>query len=42
MLVTNDNNIMAWGNVFKEKSDTWSEGFNFYYGDALFDNGSIE
>jgi alpha-tubulin suppressor-like RCC1 family protein len=47
IIVTNDNNIVCWGNVFKEKTtDTEkksmaAEGFNFYYGDSLFDGGQI-
>lgn len=44
IMVTNDNNIVAWGNVFKERpSDQshYSEGFAYYYGDSLFDDGKI-
>ena len=42
MIVTNDNNLVVWGNVFKEKPEDvsiYSEGFSHYYGDTLFDGG---
>lgn len=42
ILVTNDNNIMAWGNVFKESSEDHSEGFAFFYGDSIFDGGKVK
>ena len=41
ILVTKDNNIMVWGNVFKDKSDEHSEGFSFHYGDSIFDDGKV-
>jgi hypothetical protein len=42
IMVTNDNNMVAWGNVFKERpsdQSLYSEGFAYYYGDSLFDEG---
>jgi alpha-tubulin suppressor-like RCC1 family protein len=45
MIVTNDNNIVVWGNVFKEKPEDvshYSEGFSHYFGDSLFDGGQIK
>jgi len=44
IIVTNDNNLLTWGNVFKEKADPTqqTEGFSFYYGDSLFDGSQIE
>lgn len=33
---------MVWGNIFKEKSETYSEGFHVYNQDALFDDGTIK
>lgn len=46
IIVTKDNNILTWGNVFKEKADPtqMTEGFSFYYGDSesLFDGAQIE
>ena len=44
IMVTNDNNIVAWGNVFKERpsdQSLYSEGFAYYYGDSLFEEGQI-
>ena len=42
LIVNDQNNLMAWGNVFKEKSESHSEGFAFYYGDSLFPGGIVQ
>lgn len=42
ILTTTDRKIMAWGKVFKEKSEEYSEGFHVYNGDLLFDEGIIK
>ena len=45
MIVTKDNNLLTWGNVFKEKNTDptqQTEGFSFYYGDSLFDGCQIQ
>ena len=45
IIVTKDNNILTWGNVFKEKvtdPNLLTEGFSFHYGDCLFDGHQIE
>jgi hypothetical protein len=34
--------MLAWGNVFKEKPVKQSEGFGLYFGDDLFNGGSIK
>ena len=44
IIVTNDNNLLTWGKVFKEKNTDISqqtEGFSFYYGDSLFNGSKI-
>lgn len=38
-LVNDNNQLLVWGNVFKEKSDKSIDGFNIYYGDSLFNGG---
>jgi len=40
--VTKDNNLLVWGNVFKEGKTEHTEGFDLYYGDTLFADGKIE
>jgi alpha-tubulin suppressor-like RCC1 family protein len=45
IIVTKDNNLLTWGNVFKEKSNDPSqqtEGFTITYGDSMFDGGQID
>lgn len=43
IITTTDNNVMAWGNVFKEKDqDEYSEGFFRYNGALLFEEGKIK
>jgi len=32
---------MVWGNVFKEKPVSETNGFGLYYGDSLFENNKI-
>lgn len=39
VMVNEDNQLLIWGNVFKEKSDITIDGYNVYYGDTLFENG---
>jgi hypothetical protein len=44
IVVTKDNNLLTWGNVFKEKTTDPSqqtEGFSFYYGDSMFNGSQI-
>lgn len=33
--------MMVWGNVFKEKAQKEQDGFNLYFGDNLFNGGTI-
>lgn len=42
VIVDENNNLMVWGNVFKEKSELHTEGFAFYNGDELFDECKIQ
>lgn len=42
VIVTNDNNMLIWGNVIKDESNKQSEGYSLYNGDSLFENGAIE
>jgi alpha-tubulin suppressor-like RCC1 family protein len=42
IIVTKDNNLLVWGNVFKEGKTEHTEGFDLYYGDTLFADGKIE
>lgn len=41
ILVTKDNNLLTWGQVFSEKSEKWTEGFSFHYGDSLFEESQV-
>jgi alpha-tubulin suppressor-like RCC1 family protein len=41
-IINNDNNLLVWGNnIFKEKSEIHTEGFDFFYGDNLFNGGIV-
>ena len=42
IIVTDDDNLLVWGNVLKDKSELNSEGFHLHYGEQLFDGGSIK
>lgn len=44
VLVTRNNKILVWGDMFKDKVDKfqYSEGFNTYDGNVLFDDGKIK
>ncbi len=42
VIVTNDNNLLIWGNVIKDESNKQSEGYFLYNGDSLFENGTIQ
>jgi len=39
ILVTKDNNLHTWGDVFKERPDPYNftEGFDLFHGDTLFE-----
>jgi alpha-tubulin suppressor-like RCC1 family protein len=39
IVLTNDNNLLVWGDVLKDKSEFNSEGFHLHFGDKLFDDG---
>lgn len=41
VIVNNDNNLLVWGSIFKEKSEIHTEGFSFHNGDELFDGGKV-
>lgn len=41
VLVNEHNQLFIWGNVIKEKSSTYVDGFNLYYGDSLFNEEKI-
>ena len=42
IIINKNNNLMVWGNVYKEKCVKESEGFGLYFGNDLFDNGNIK
>ena len=37
IIVTEDNDVLTWGDVFKEKSEVHTEGFSMHYGSELFE-----
>ena len=37
-----DNQLLTWGNVFKEKPLKESEGFGLYFGDSIFEGGKVK
>jgi len=41
IILTNDNNLLVWGDVLKDKTEYNSEGFHLHLGDQLFDNGQV-
>ena len=42
-VVWNQNNqLMVWGGVFKEKAEKECDGFGLYYGSSLFEGGKIK
>lgn len=42
VILNKHNQMMVWGNVFKEKAQKESDGFGLYFGDSLFDGGQIK
>ncbi len=42
MVLNEHNQLLVWGNVFKEKPLKQSEGFGLYFGDQLFGGGKIK
>lgn len=41
VILTHNNQLYVWGNLFKEKPVSESEGFGLYFGDDLFNKGKI-
>lgn len=37
-----ENQLLVWGSVFKEKPAQISDGFGLYHGDNLFNNGKVK
>ena len=42
VLWNNSNQILAWGNIFKDKAIKETDGFGLYIGDQLFEGGKIK
>jgi len=42
VVLNKNNQLMVWGNVFKEKAQLEKEGFGLYFGDSLFEGGKIK
>jgi alpha-tubulin suppressor-like RCC1 family protein len=41
LVLNKDNQMMVWGNIFKEKPAVQRDGFGLYFGDSLFNGGKI-
>ena len=41
VIVTNDNNLLVWGDVLKDKTEFNSEGFHLHFGNELFEEGQV-
>lgn len=42
-VIWNQNNqLLVWGNVFKEKAEKEVDGFGIHFGEQLFDGGQIK
>lgn len=41
VILNKNNQLLVWGNVFKEKPQAEIEGFGLYFGDSLFDGGKV-
>lgn len=41
-VLSKENNLITWGNIFKEKPSVESEGFGLHFGDTLFDGGKVK
>ena len=41
VVLNKDNQLMVWGNVFKEKPALERDGFGLHFGDTLFNGGKI-
>ena len=38
----NQDKLMIWGNIFKEKPEKEVDGFGLYYGSKIFEGGKIK
>lgn len=42
VLWNQNNQLAVWGNVFKEKPQTEKDGFGLYFGNDLFNGGTLK
>jgi hypothetical protein len=42
VLLNKNNQLLIWGNIFKEKPVSSQDGFGLYFGDNLFGGGKIK